>query len=197
MSVLVILGGTSGLGKVFTEEALSFGHSVVMHSQIQQENDNFKLKGATVVAAEVLNKDVLLSIFGHTEGEDVIVVSFLSEKSFSEFKIGFDEINDVVEVSESVKVQRFLLISTFASPEYESIYNAEEITNIENCLSNSTLNWTIVKSGELADKEATSVVKFESNNSNSKEISRQALADALLDIMFDPAYFHQVKFVSN
>jgi nucleoside-diphosphate-sugar epimerase len=201
---ITIFGGTGATGLLLIEKALRSGHSVTVFartpSKISIKNDNLR-----IVKGEL------------TEPEKIEVISVLGPAQKTKELVIADGIKNIVETMKKNDVKRLIATATpsfkdnndkfqfgFAFGVFmvktliKNSYNNIVLTG--KYISESGLDWTIVRLPMLNDKPASGKINAGYTGDGTVSLfslSRADLADFLLQQLSDKKWLHQSPVISN
>lgn len=208
---LLIIGGTGATGRELVKQALEDGHLVTALARNPGKlhfthPKLYIVKGNVLdfesVQKAVAGQDAVLSALGHKRF--IIYTNILSEGT-----------KNIVKAMEMQGVKRFICITTlgindsrFKMGLYYTLFVIPFITFFyfmdkrkqEKIISNSSLNWTIVRPAQLINGKLTRKYKHGENLGNyiiTKLISRANVAHFMLSQLNDSAYFHKTPGITN
>ncbi len=202
---ILIIGATGGTGTAIVGQALSQGHAVTAFVRNPAKMTT-KHEELVVVKGNVLDYD---SVDHSVQGHDA-VVSALGHKQFLlKNAILSDGIKNIIRAMEKHKVKRLIFESSLGVGDsrgklglYYTLfvipviiffyYKDKEIA--ERCIMESSLDWTIVRPGQLTNGLKRGVYREGLNVGNwfsSVRISRADVADFMLKQLRDNSYLHK------
>jgi putative NADH-flavin reductase len=206
---IVIFGASGKTGLLLTKQALAAGHEVIAFvrrsESIKQENENLKvvvgqLNDAAKIKSTITGSDVCVSTLG---GNSLT-------KHATEFMEG---IQNIIKAMEEEKVKRFIYMSSIGAGNSRALmaqpvrfFIADLMLRIpladhtvnEQCIAQSTLNWTVVRPGGLTDGPLKTDIKHGSENvmiKGSPSISRASVAAFILRQIEDEIYTNKAVWV--
>ena len=198
---LTIFGATGTIGKQLVKQALDDGHSVTVFVRdpskldINQANVNViqgDILGAASVEKAVLGQDAVLCAVG----------------AGSKGTVRSEGTRHIIRAMEQAGVKRFICLSTLGVGDswgnlgffwkyimFKGLLRQAYADHVrqENYVRDSSLDWTIVRSGAFTDGSHTGVYRhgFPGTDKTSKlEISRADVADFMLKQLGDETYLH-------
>ena len=190
---ITIIGASAGLGLETVKRGLNRNHSIttLSRSKIQLEEKN----SLNMIIGDATNKaDLLKSI----ENAEAIIVTLGARKQMKATTLFSDFAKLIVEINKEQKIDiPFIFVTGFGAGESKNYvswlvklflkYLLKDVyadkTKMEEIITNSDLNWTVVRSGRLLDKELTEKYRIENKlfkGINIGGINRADLADFLI-----------------
>jgi putative NADH-flavin reductase len=190
---ITIIGASAGLGLETVKRGLNRNHSIttLSRSEIQLEEKN----SLNMIIGDATNKaDLLKSI----ENAEAIIVTLGARKQMKATTLFSDFAKLIVEINKEQKIDiPFIFVTGFGAGESKNYvswlvklflkYLLKDVyadkTKMEEIITNSDLNWTVVRSGRLLDKELTEKYRIENKlfkGINIGGINRADLADFLI-----------------
>lgn len=190
---ITIIGASSGIGLETVKRGLNRNHSITTLSRSKVEIKD--RKSLTMILGDATNKaDLIQSI----PNADALIITLGTRQSMKATTLFSDFAKLIVEIDRESKIDIPVIVVTgfgagesknYASWPVKMFLNLflkdvyADKTKMEEIITNSDLNWTIVRPGRLLDKELTE--KYHIENKLFKgikigEISRADLADFLI-----------------
>ena len=187
---ITIIGASAGLGLETVKRGLNRNHSIttLSRSEIQLEEKN----SLNMIIGDATNKaDLLKSI----ENAEAIIVTLGARKQMKATTLFSDFAKLIVEINKEQKIDiPFIFVTGFGAGESKNYvswlvklflkYLLKDVyadkTKMEEIITNSDLNWTVVRPGRLFDKELTEKYRIENKlfkGINIGGINRADLAD--------------------
>jgi len=207
---LLIIGGTGGTGRELIKQALEQGHSVTALVR-NPEKVNTTHQQLNVVKGNILVYDNVEKV---VEGQDA-VLSTLGHKRFLIYTTILSEgTKNIIKAMEKTNVKRFICVtslgindSRFKLGLYYTLFVIPFITFFyfrdkgkqEKLITNSNLDWTIVRPGQLTNGKKRGTYKHGTNVGNyilTKTISRADVAHFILSQLNSEVYLHKTTGVT-
>ena len=190
---ITIIGASAGIGLEAVKRGLSRKHSIttLSRSKIEiEENKSLKM----ILGNAISRTDILNSI----ENADAIIVTLGTGKNMKTTTLFSDFAKLIVEIQSENKLEvPFIFVTGFGAGESRNYvswfvkmflkYFLKDVyadkTKMEEIITNSDLNWTVVRPGRLLDKELTEKYRIENKlfkGINIGEINRADVADFLI-----------------
>ena len=190
---ITIIGASAGIGLEAVKRGLSRKHSIttLSRSKIEiEENKSLKM----ILGNAISRTDILNSI----ENADAIIVTLGTGKNMKATTLFSDFAKLIVEIDRENKIDiPFIFVTGFGAGESKNYvpwlvkmflkYFLKDVyadkTNMEEIITNSDLNWTVVRPGRLLDKELTEKYRIENKlfkGINIGGINRADVADFLI-----------------
>jgi putative NADH-flavin reductase len=190
---ITIIGASAGLGLETVKRGLNRKHSIttLSRSEIQLEEKN----SLNTILGDATNKaDLLKSI----ENAEAIIVTLGTRKQMKATTLFSDFAKLIVDIHKEHKIDvPFIFVTGFGAGESKNYvswlvklflkYLLKDVyadkTKMEEIITNSDLNWTVVRPGRLLDKELTEKYRIENKlfkGINIGGINRSDLADFLI-----------------
>ena len=190
---ITIIGASAGIGLEAVKRGLSRKHSIttLSRSKIEiEENKSLKM----ILGNAISRTDILNSI----ENADAIIVTLGTGKNMKTTTLFSDFAKLIVEIQSENKLEvPFIFVTGFGAGESRNYvswfvkmflkYFLKDIyadkTKMEEIITNSDLNWTVVRPGRLLDKELTEKYRIENKlfkGINIGGINRADVADFLI-----------------
>jgi len=190
---ITIIGASAGIGLETVKRGLNRNHSITTLSRSKIEiEENQSLK---VILGDATNKADLLNSIQNT---DAIIVTLGTSKNMKATTLFSDFAKLIVEIHKENKINiPFIFVTGFGSGESKNYvswlvkmflkYYLKDVyadkTKMEEIITNSDLNWTVVRPGRLLDKELTEKYRIEKRlfkGINIGGINRADVADFLI-----------------
>ncbi len=207
---ITIIGASAGVGLEAVKRALARNHRVTTLSRSEinvPENTNLvKIKGSAT------NKADLTKSIAHA---DAVIVALGTGKSMKPTTLYSDFAKILVEVQKETNTQvPFIVLTGFGAGD-SGKYNTwlmkiffkfllkdvyMDKTKMEEIISNSSLQWEIVRPGLLKDKPLTEKYRSETklyDGINIGSINRADVADFMVKQAENPTYLHKYISLSN
>jgi putative NADH-flavin reductase len=190
---ITIIGASAGIGLETVKRGLSRNHSIttLSRSEIQIEEK----KSIKMILGDATNKaDVVNSI----QNADAIIVTLGTGKNMKATTLFSDFARLITEINRENKINiPFLFVTGFGAGESKNYvswlvkmflnYLLKDVyadkTKMEEIITNSDLNWTVIRPGRLLDKELTEKYRIENKlfkGINIGGINRADVADFLI-----------------
>ena len=190
---ITIIGASAGIGLETVKRGLNRNHSITTLSRSEVEIED--KKSLTMILGDATNKaDLIQSI----QNSDALIITLGTRKSMKATTLFSDFAKLIVEIDKENKIYIPVIVVTgFGAGESKNYaswtvkiflkYFLKDVyadkTKMEEIITNSDLNWTIVRPGRLLDKELTEKYHIEDKlfkGINIGGISRANLADFLI-----------------
>ena len=190
---ITIIGASAGIGLATVKRGLNRNHSITTLSRTEIEIEEKRL--LKVILGDATNKaDLINSI----ENADALIVTLGTGKNMKTTTLFSDFAKLIVEIDRENKIDiPFIFVTGFGTGESENYvswlvkmflkYFLKDVyadkTKMEEIVTNSDLNWTIVRPGRLLDKELTEKYRIENKlfkGINIGGINRADVADFLI-----------------
>ena len=190
---ITIIGASAGIGLETVKKGLNRNHSIttLSRSEIKIEEK----KSLTMILGDATNKtDLLKSI----QNVDAIIVTLGTSKNMKATTLFSDFAKLMVEINRENKIEvPFIFVTGFGAGESKNYvpwlvklflkYLLKDVyvdkTKMEEIITSSDLNWTVVRPGRLLDKELTEKYRIENKlfkGINIGGINRADVADFLI-----------------
>lgn len=207
---LLIIGGTGGTGRELIKQALEQGHSVTALVR-NPEKFNTTHHQLTVIKGNVLVYDDVEKVVA---GHDAVLSTLGHKRFFIYTSILSEGTKNIIRAMEKNSVKRFICVtslglndSRFKLGLYYTLFVIPVITFFyfrdkakqEKLITNSNLDWTIVRPGQLTNGKKRSSYKHGTNVGNyilTKTISRADVAHFILSQLNDKLYFYKTPGVT-
>ena len=190
---ITIIGASAGIGLETVKRGLDRNHSITTLSRSDIEID--EKKWLKVIIGDATNKVDLLSSI---QNADAIIVTLGTSKNMNATTLFSDFAQLIVEIHKENKIDSpFIFVTGFGAGESKNYvpwlvkmflnYFLKDVyadkTKMEEIITNSDLNWTVVRPGRLFDKELTEKYRIENKlfkGINVGGINRADVADFLI-----------------
>jgi len=190
---ITIIGASGGIGLETVKRGLNRKHSITTLSRSEVEiEENKSLK---MILGDATNKADLLKAIQNAEA---IIVTLGTSKNMKSTSLFSDFAKLIVEIDKENKIDiPFIFVTGFGAGESKNYvswavkmflkYLLKDVyadkTNMEEIITHSDLNWTVVRPGRLLDKELTEKYRVENKlfkGINIGGINRADVADFLI-----------------
>ena len=190
---ITIIGASAGIGLETVKRGLDRNHSITTLSRSGIEIE--EKKSLKVILGDATNKADLLSSI---QNADAIIVTLGTSKNMNATTLFSDFAQLMVEIHKENKIDiPFIFVTGFGAGESKNYvpwfvkmflkYFLKDVyadkTKMEEIITNSDLNWTVVRPGRLFDKELTEKYRIENKlfkGINVGGINRADVADFLI-----------------
>jgi putative NADH-flavin reductase len=190
---ITIIGASAGIGLEAVKRGLDRNHSITTLSRSDIEIE--EKKSLKVILGDATNKADLLSSI---QNADAIIVTLGTSKNMNATTLFSDFAQLMVEIHKENKIDSpFIFVTGFGAGESKNYvpwlvkiflkYFLKDVyadkTKMEEIVTNSDLNWTVVRPGRLLDKELTEKYRIENKlfkGINIGGINRADVADFLI-----------------
>ena len=190
---ITIIGASAGIGLEAVKRGLDRNHSITTLSRSNIEIE--EKKSLKVILGDATNKADLLSSI---QNADAIIVTLGTSKNMNATTLFSDFAQLMVEIHKENKIDiPFIFVTGFGAGESKNYvpwlvkmflkYFLKDVyadkTKMEEIITNSDLNWTVVRPGRLLDKELTEKYRIENKlfkGINVGGINRADVADFLI-----------------
>ena len=190
---ITIIGASAGIGLETVKRGLDRNHSITTLSRSGIEIE--EKKSLNVILGDATNKADLLSSI---QNADAIIVTLGTSKNMNATTLFSDFAQLMVEIHKENKTDiPFIFVTGFGAGESKNYvpwlvkmflkYFLKDVyadkTKMEEIITNSDLNWTVVRPGRLFDKELTEKYRIENKlfkGINVGGINRADVADFLI-----------------
>jgi len=190
---ITIIGASAGIGIETVKRGLDRNHSITTLSRSNIEIE--EKKSLNVILGDATNKADLLSSI---QNADAIIVTLGTSKNMNATTLFSDFAQLMVEIHKENKIDiPFIFVTGFGAGESKNYvpwlvkmflkYFLKDVyadkTKMEEIITNSDLNWTVVRPGRLFDKELTEKYRIENKlfkGINVGGINRADVADFLI-----------------
>lgn len=190
---IAIIGASAGIGLETVKRGLNRNHSITTLSRSEIEIK--EKKSLNMILGDATNKaDLLNSI----QQADAIIVTLGTGRNMKATTLFSDFAKLIVEINREKKMDvPFIFVTGFGAGESKNYvpwmvklflkYLLKDVyadkTKMEEIITNSDLNWTVVRPGRLLDKELTEKYRIENTlfkGINIGGINREDVADFLI-----------------
>jgi putative NADH-flavin reductase len=190
---ITIIGASAGIGLEAVKRGLDRNHSITTLSRSDIEIE--EKKSLKVIIGDATNKVDLLSSI---QNADAIIVTLGTSKNMNATTLFSDFAQLMAEIQKENKIDSpFIFVTGFGAGESKNYvpwlvkmflkYFLKDVyadkTKMEEIITNSDLNWTVVRPGRLLDKELTEKYRIENKlfkGINIGGINRADVADFLI-----------------
>jgi putative NADH-flavin reductase len=190
---ITIIGASAGIGLEAVKRGLDRNHSITTLSRSDIEIE--EKKSLKVILGDATNKADLLSSI---QSADAIIVTLGTSKNMNATTLFSDFAQLMVEIHKENKIDiPFIFVTGFGAGESKNYvpwlvkmflkYFLKDVyadkTKMEEIVTNSDLNWTVVRPGRLLDEELTEKYRIENKlfkGINIGGINRADVADFLI-----------------
>ena len=190
---ITIIGASAGIGLETVKRGLDRNHSITTLSRSDIEIE--EKKSLKVILGDATNKADLLSSI---QNADAIIVTLGTSKNMNATTLFSNFAQLMVEIHKENKIDiPFIFVTGFGAGESKNYvpwlvkmflkYFLKDVyadkTKMEEFITNSDLNWTVVRPGRLFDKELTEKYRIENKlfkGINVGGINRADVADFLI-----------------
>jgi len=202
---LLIIGGTGGTGKELIKQALEQGHLLTV---LVRNPDKVKIHqpNLRVIKGDVLDFDKIRTVVA---GQDAVLSALGHKKFFIKTTILSRGTKNIIDAMDKHNIARFICITSlgindsrfklglyytlFVIPFIVFFYFLDK-SKQEKLIKESTLNWTIVRPGQLTYGKKRGLYKHGPNVGNyiiTKMISRADVAHFMLSQLNDVTYLRK------
>jgi putative NADH-flavin reductase len=168
---ITIIGASAGIGLEAVKRGLDRNHSITTLSRSDIEIEG--KKSLKVILGDATNKADLLSSI---QNADALIVTLGTSKNMNATTLFSDFAQLMVEIQKENKIDvPFIFVTGFGAGESKNYvpwlvkmflkYFLKDVyadkTKMEEIVTNSDLNWTVVRPGRLLDKELTEKYRIE------------------------------------
>jgi putative NADH-flavin reductase len=190
---ITIIGASAGLGLETVKRGLNRNHAITTLSRSEIKIEENKLLKA-IIGDATIKADLLKAI----QNADALIVTIGTSKDMKTTSLFSDFAKLIVEINSENKINiPFIFVTGFGAGESKNYvswivkmflkYFLKDIyadkTKMEEIITSSDLNWTVVRPGRLLDKELTAQYRIENKlfkGINIGGINRADLADFLI-----------------
>lgn len=197
---VIVFGGTRGVGLETVRLLRAQGQAVTVLVRATSDTAALKETGATLVTGDALNRPAVDAAFA--SGAFRAVVSTLSGKGKDGRYADSDGNINAMDAALAAGVQRFVLVSSVgvgdskdALPWIARVMLKSFLAQkglAEDHLVASSLNYTIIRPGNLNNDEATDSAVLTEDRAAGGSISRRDVARLLVGAIDDPATYRKV-----
>jgi putative NADH-flavin reductase len=190
---ITIIGASAGIGLEAVKRGLDRNHSITTLSRSDIEIE--EKKWLKVILGDATNKADLLSSI---QNADALIITLGTGKNMNATTLFSDFAQLIIEIHRENKIDSpFIFVTGFGAGESKNYvpwlvkmflkYFLKDVyadkTKMEEIITNSDLNWTVVRPGRLLDKELTEKYRIENKlfkGINIGGINRADVADFLI-----------------
>jgi putative NADH-flavin reductase len=190
---ITIIGASAGIGLETVKRGLNRNHSITTLSRSEIEIE--EKKSLNMILGDATNKADLINSIQHT---DAIIVTLGTGRNMKATTLFSDFSKLIMEINREKKMDvPFIFVTGFGAGESKNYvpwmvklflkYLLKDVyadkTKMEEIITNSDLNWTVVRPGRLLDKELTEKYRIENTlfkGINIGGINRADVADFLI-----------------
>jgi putative NADH-flavin reductase len=190
---ITIIGASGGLGLETVKRGLDRNHSITTLSRSEIKMEENKL--LTMLLGDATNKAALLNSIQNAEA---IIVTLGTSKNMKSTTLFSDFAKLIVEIQRENKINiPFIFVTGFGAGESKNYVSwliklflkyllkdvYDDKTKMEEIITHSNLNWTVIRPGRLLDKELTEKYRVENKlfkGINIGGINRADVADFLI-----------------
>jgi putative NADH-flavin reductase len=190
---ITIIGASAGIGLETVKRGLNRNHSITTLSRSEIEIE--EKKSLNIILGDATNKADLINSIQHT---DAIIVTLGTGRNMKATTLFSDFAKLIVEINREKKMDiPFIFVTGFGAGESKNYvpwmvklflkYLLKDVyadkTKMEEIITYSDLNWTVVRPGRLLDKELTEKYRIENTlfkGINIGGINRADVADFLI-----------------
>ncbi len=190
---ITIIGASAGIGLETVKRGLNKNHSITTLSRSEIEIE--EKKSVKMILGDATNKVDLLNA---VQNADALIITLGTGKNMKATTLFSDFAKLIVEIHEENKIDiPFIIVTGFGTGESKNYvswlvrlflkYFLKDVyadkAKMEEIITNSTMNWTVVRPGRLLDKELTEKYRIENKlfkGINIGGINRADVADFLI-----------------
>jgi putative NADH-flavin reductase len=190
---ITIIGASAGIGLETVKRGLNRNHSITTLSRSEIEIE--EKKSVKMILGDATNKADLLNAI---QNADALIITLGTGKNMKATTLFSDFAKLIVEIHEENKIDiPFIFVTGFGTGESKNYvswlvrlflkYFLKDVyadkAKMEEIITNSTMNWTVVRPGRLLDKELTEKYRIENKlfkGINIGGINRADVADFLI-----------------
>ena len=190
---ITIIGASAGIGLETVKRGLNRNHSITTLSRSEIEIE--KKKSLNMIVGDATNKAELLNSI---QNADALIVTLGTRKNMKATTLFSDFAKLIVETHREKKIAiPFIFVTGFGAGESKNYVSwlikmflkyllkdaYADKTKMEEIITNSDLNWTVVRPGRLLDKQLTEKYRIENKlykGINIGGINRADVADFLI-----------------
>lgn len=207
---VIVFGSTGTVGKHLIEQTLEKGHKVLAFCRDATKLQDFKHPNLSITEGDVFNPN---NVNNAVKGQDVVFIALGSGKS-RKSTVRSEGTKNIIEAMKTNNVRRLICLSTLGAGESQGnlnffwkyimfgwflkqVFLDHELQ--EQYVKNSSLDWTIVRSGAFTDGEKTESYRhgFSTNDKSVKlKISRADVADFVLKQLGNTSYLYKTPGLS-
>ena len=190
---ITIIGASAGIGLETVKRGLNRNHSITTLSRSEIEIE--EKKWVKMILGDATNKVDLVNAI---QNADALIITLGTGKNMKATTLFSDFAKLIVEINEENKIDiPFIFVTGFGTGESKNYvswlvrlflkYFLKDVyadkAKMEEIITNSTMNWTVVRPGRLLDKELTEKYRIENKlfkGINIGGINRADVADFLI-----------------
>ena len=190
---ITIIGASAGIGLETVKRGLNRKHSITTLSRSEIEIE--EKQSVKMILGDATNKADLLNAI---QNADALIITLGTGKNMKATTLFSDFAKLIVEIHEENKIDiPFIFVTGFGTGESKNYvswlvrlflkYFLKDVyadkAKMEEIITNSTMNWTVVRPGRLLDKELTEKYRIENKlfkGINIGGINRADVADFLI-----------------
>ena len=190
---ITIIGASAGIGLETVKRGLNRKHSITTLSRSEIEIE--EKQSVKMILGDATNKADLLNAI---QNADALIITLGTGKNMKATNLFSDFAKLIVEIHEENKIDiPFIFVTGFGTGESKNYvswlvrlflkYFLKDVyadkAKMEEIITNSTMNWTVVRPGRLLDKELTEKYRIENKlfkGINIGGINRADVADFLI-----------------
>ena len=190
---ITIIGASAGIGLETVKRGLNRNHSITTLSRSEIEIE--EKKSVKMILGDATNKADLVNAI---QNADALIITLGTGKNMKATTLFSDFAKLIVEIHEENKIDiPFIFVTGFGTGESKNYvswlvrlilkYFLKDVyadkAKMEEIITNSTMNWTVVRPGRLLDKELTEKYRIENKlfkGINIGGINRADVADFLI-----------------
>jgi putative NADH-flavin reductase len=190
---ITIIGASAGIGLETVKRGLNRNHSITTLSRSEIEIE--EKKSVKMILGDATNKADLSNAI---QNADALIITLGTGKNMKATTLFSDFAKLIVEIHEENKIDiPFIFVTGFGTGESKNYvswlvrlflkYFLKDVyadkAKMEEIITNSTMNWTVVRPGRLLDKELTEKYRIENKlfkGINIGGINRADVADFLI-----------------
>ncbi len=190
---ITIIGASAGIGLETVKRGLNKNHSITTLSRSEIEIE--EKKSVKMILGDATNKADLVNAI---QNADALIITLGTGKNMKATTLFSDFAKLIVEIHEENKIDiPFIFVTGFGTGESKNYvswlvrlflkYFLKDVyadkAKMEEIITNSTMNWTVVRPGRLLDKELTEKYRIENKlfkGINIGGINRADVADFLI-----------------
>ena len=168
---ITIIGASAGIGLEAVKRGLNRNHSITTLSRSEIEIEG--KKSLNMILGDATNKAELLNSI---KNEDALIVTLGTGKNMKATTLFSDFAKLIIEIHREKKIDvPFIFVTGFGAGESKNYvswlvkmflkYFLKDVyadkTKMEEIITNSDMNWTVVRPGRLLDKELTEIYRVE------------------------------------
>lgn len=208
---LLIIGGTGKTGRELINQALQDGHSItaLVRNPLKLKIEHSNLN---VVKGNVLDLESLKPVI---KDQDAVISSLGHKKFFIKTSILSRGTKNIITSMENNQVKRFICITSLGINDskyklglYYTLFTIPFIlffyfrdkSKQEKLIVNSTLDWTIIRPGQLTNGKKRGIYKHGLNLGHyilTKMVSRADVAHFIINLLNNKKYIKQAVGITN